>query len=172
MPTTATELPEFYLQPGESRLVCRPSVLKTVLGSCVGITFRAPRLDASAMCHPMLPNLAAKPLVRSDPIAAPRYVDYVICEMAQEFDRLGATREEVEVKVFGGADVLASSRKAATVGAMNAETALRVLKEEGFTVLASRLGGSRGIFIEFNTDTGEVLLRQLARMDLQALART
>jgi chemotaxis protein CheD len=172
MPTTAAELPEFYLQPGESRLVSGALVLKTVLGSCVGITFRAPRLDASAMCHPMLPNHAAKPLVRSDPIAARRYVDYVIRELAREFDRLGARRGEVEVKVFGGADVLASSRKAATVGAMNAETALRVLREEGFTVLASRLGGSRGIFIEFNTATGDVLLRQLARMDPQALART
>jgi chemotaxis receptor (MCP) glutamine deamidase CheD len=55
---------------------------------------------------------------------------------------------------------------------MNAETAIRVLKEEGFRVLASRLGGSRGIFIEFDTGTGEVLLRRLARMNGSALART
>ncbi|HMG87996.1 MAG TPA: chemotaxis protein CheD [Terracidiphilus sp.] len=172
MPTTVAELPEFYLQPGESRLVSGPSVLKTVLGSCVGITFRVPRLDASALCHPMLPTHASRPPVRSDPVNARRYVDYVIRELAHEFDALGARREEVEVKLFGGADVLASSRKTATVGAMNAETALRVLGDEGFTVLASRLGGSCGIFIEFNTATGEVLLRPLARMDPQTLART
>jgi chemotaxis protein CheD len=177
MPTTETDLPEFYLQPGELRLVRRPSILKTVLGSCVGITFRASRLDASAMCHPMLPNHAAKPLVRSDlvrsdPIAARRYVDYVIREMAHEFDRLGATREEVEVKLFGGADVLAPTRNRATVGTMNAEVALRVLKDEGFAVQASRLGGRRGIFIEFHTGTGEVFLRQLAGMDPRSLART
>jgi chemotaxis protein CheD len=171
MPTTATELPEFYLQPGELRLVSGPSVLKTVLGSCVGITFHVPRLNASALCHPMLPTRAPRSLRPSAPVASRRYVDYVIRELAQEFDALGARRDEVEVKVFGGADVLASSRKAATVGAMNAETALRVLKEEGFTVLSSRLGGSRGFFIEFNTATGEVLLRQLARMDPQTLAR-
>jgi chemotaxis protein CheD len=172
MPTTEIDLPEFYLQPGELRLVRRPSILKTVLGSCVGVTFRAPRLDASAMCHPMLPTHAAKSLTRSDPVAARRYVDYVIREMTHEFDRLGAAREEVEVKLFGGADVLASTRNGATVGTMNAEVALRVLKEEGFTVLASRLGGSRGIFIGFHTGTGEVLLRRLAGMDPRSLART
>jgi chemotaxis protein CheD len=177
MPTAETDLPEFYLQPGELRLVHRPSILKTVLGSCVGITFRAPRIEASAMCHPMLPTHAAKPLMRSglmrsDPVEARRYVDYVIREMTHEFDRLGAAREEVEVKLFGGADVLASSRRGATVGRMNAEVALRVLKEEGFTVLASRLGGSRGIFIEFHTGTGEVLLRRLAGMDPRNLVRT
>ena len=172
MPVPAPELPEFYLQPGEWRIVRGPSVLKTVLGSCVGVTFHAPRLAASAMCHPMLPTHMAKPFVLSDPVAARRYVDYVIREMACEFDSLGATRREVEVKLFGGADVLASSRKSATVGRMNAETALRVLEDEGYHVLASRLGGSRGIFIEFHTDTGEVLLRKLAGTDPCILART
>jgi chemotaxis protein CheD len=172
MTATAAELPEFYLQPGEWRIVRSPSILKTVLGSCVSVTFHAPRLAASAMCHPMLPTQTAKPVVRSDPVEGRRYVDYVIREIAREFDSLGAARGEVEVKLFGGADVLASSRKSATVGTMNAETALRVLEDEGFQVLASCLGGSRGIFIEFHTGTGEVLLRKLAGMDLPASART
>jgi chemotaxis protein CheD len=172
MAASSTDLPEFYLQPGEWRIVRGPSILKTVLGSCVGITFHVPRLAASALCHPMMPTHTAKPSVRTDPIAARRYVDYVIREIAHEFDNLGAARSEVEVKLFGGADVLASSLRGATVGTMNAETALRVLQDEGFRVLASSLGGSRGIFIEFHTDTGEVLLRKLAGMDSRILAKT
>ena len=178
MPVPETDLPEFYLQPGECRIVRRPSILKTVLGSCVSVTFHAPRLAASAMCHAMLPTHTARfsaysdPTVCSNPVAGRRYVDYVIREIAREFDRLGAARAEVEVKLFGGADVLASSRKSETVGTLNAEIALRVLRDEGFHVLASRLGGRRGIFIEFHTDTGEVLLRKLAAMDPQALLRT
>jgi chemotaxis protein CheD len=178
MPASEIDVPEFYLQPGEWCIVRRPSILKTVLGSCVSVTFHAPRLAVSAMCHPMLPTYTARPVahsdltVRSDPVAARRYVDYVIREMAQAFDRLGATRAEVEVKLFGGADVLASSRQRATVGRMNAETALRVLRDEGFRLLASRLGGGRGVFIEFHTDTGEVFLRELAGMDPRALTRT
>ena len=163
---------EFYLQPGELCFVRGPYLLKTVLGSCVGITFRTPRLGVSAMCHPMLPNLTARSRARHNPMGARRYVDYVIAEAARKFDRLGASREEIEVKLFGGADVLTPVRNGATVGAMNAQVALSVLEEERFTVLASRLGGSRGIFIEFNTGTGEVLVRQLAQMDPHVLART
>jgi len=168
----ASNLPEFYLQPGEMRLVRGPSILKTVLGSCVGITFRVPRLDTSAMCHPMLPNVTARSRAHQNPATARRYVDHVIAEVARELDSLGAKREEVEVKLFGGADVLASTRDKATVGRMNAEVALRTLNEKRFTVQASRLGGSRGIFIEFNTATGDVFLRQLAPMDRVPLART
>jgi chemotaxis protein CheD len=48
-------LPEVYLQPGESRMVREPTILRTLLGSCVGIAFRVPRLSLGALCHPMLP---------------------------------------------------------------------------------------------------------------------
>ena len=54
------ELPEVYVQPGESRLVREPTMLRTLLGSCVGIAFRIPRLGVAALCHPMLPNTPAK----------------------------------------------------------------------------------------------------------------
>ena len=48
-----------------------------------------------------------------------------------------------------------------TVGKLNCETAIRVLRDEGFEVAASSLGGTSGINIQFYTGTGEVLLRRL-----------
>ena len=164
-----TEIPEIYLQPGEWELVRTPTIVKTVLGSCVGITFRAPRLGVGAMCHPMLPHRTVRTRVYQNP---GRYVDSIIGELSRKLDQLGASRDEIEVKLFGGADVLATTRKGASVGKMNADTAVRFLEEEGFRLTASRLGGSRGVFIEFHTDTGEVLLRRLNHMDAASLART
>jgi chemotaxis protein CheD len=161
-----------YLQPGEWQVVRTPAILKTLLGSCVGITFRAPRLGASAMCHPMLPHYAARSRFNSNRAATGRYVDSVIDELARAFDRLGARRGEIEVKLFGGADVLATSGKRATVGKMNCDAAMRVLDEQGFRLSASRLGGTHGISIEFHTKTGEVRLRSFAQMDPAALTRT
>jgi chemotaxis receptor (MCP) glutamine deamidase CheD len=38
--------------------------------------------------------------------------------------------------------------------------AVKALAEEGFAVMASSLGGRRGINIHFNTKTGEVLLQR------------
>jgi recombinational DNA repair protein (RecF pathway) len=47
---------------------------------------------------------------------------------------------------------------------MNCEVAIKVLAEEGFAVNASSLGGTRGVNIHFNTETGEVLLQRHSSM--------
>jgi chemotaxis protein CheD len=155
-------LPEVYVQPGESRLVSEPTILRTLLGSCVGIAFRVPRLGLAALCHPMLPQSPARGPVSLSRSAGQRFVDFAIRDLARQFDQLGAHRNEIEVKLFGGGDVLTmvSSAKRPTVGRMNIEAATKVLAEEGFDVTASSLGGTRGVNIHFNTETGEVLLQR------------
>jgi chemotaxis protein CheD len=109
---------------------------------------------------PRCPNKIAKsPNLKN----ARRYVDFAIRELARRFDSLGIARRGVTVKLFGGADVLHVSTEASrpTVGCLNCESALEVLREEGFAVSASSLGGTRGLTLEFNTGTGEVLVRRL-----------
>jgi chemotaxis protein CheD len=155
-------LPEVYVQPGEARLVREPSILRTLLGSCIGIAFRIPRLGVAALCHPMLPRCPTRPSTILSRSAGRRYVDFAIRDLARHFDRMGARRDEVEVKLFGGGDVLLTGKDAArpTVGRLNIEVAMKVLEEEGFAVSASSLGGKRGVNIHFNTQTGEVLLQR------------
>ncbi len=161
-PALNGELCEVYVQPGESHLVRKPAMMKTLLGSCVGIAFRVPRLDLGALCHPMLPLCPAKQTAQLSRAAGRRYVDYAIRDMARQLDALGAKREEVEVKIFGGGDVLSmiNSSDRPSVGRLNIEMAMKVLEEEGFAIMASSLGGKRGINILFNTKTGEVLLQR------------
>lgn len=156
-------IPEIYVQPGETHLVHEPTVLRTVLGSCVGITFLIPRLQVGAICHPMLPVYPTKP-TDGGVAAGRRYVDYAIRDLCRQFDQLGARRAETKVKIFGGGDVLMVSTDSSrpTVGKMNIETALRVLEEEGFLIAAHSLGGTAGLNIHFHTGTGEVLVRRLS----------
>jgi chemotaxis protein CheD len=162
MPEPDEGLPEVYVQPGEAQLVRRPTMLRTLLGSCVGIAFRVPRLGVAALCHPMLPRVPAKLAASLSRSAGRRYVDFAIRDLGRQFDSLGARRDEIEVKLFGGGDVLAiaTSERRPTVGRMNCEVAIRVLKEEGFSVAASSLGGKRGVNIFFNTESGEVLVQR------------
>ena len=163
MPMPERALTEVYVQPGESCMMTEPAILRTVLGSCVGIAFLIPRLGIGALCHPMLPRYPATPPVDASIAAGRRYVDFAIRDLARQFERLGARPADVRVKLFGGGDVLpttnASSR--ATVGKLKAETALDVLNECGYPIVASSLGGTSGVNIQFNTETGEVLLRRL-----------
>ncbi len=144
-------------------MVTEPAILRTVLGSCVGVTFYVPRLGIGGLCHPMLPRCPVLRSAGAAAVANRRYVDFAIREMARHLDSLGAVRAEAQVKLFGGADVLsvADEKLRPTVGKLNGETAMRVLKEEGFRVSACSLGGRSGVHIQFDTATGEVLLRRL-----------
>lgn len=151
------------LQPGELYLARNPTILRTILGSCVGVTFWSARLGAGALCHGILPRCPPT----TGGVDGHRYVDFSIRYLAAQFDALGATRGELEVKLFGGADVLpvAVARMARpTVGALNCQAAWEVLAEEGLRVTASDLGGMRGRTIRFNTGNGEVLVQRLARL--------
>ena len=159
-----SDLEEVYLQPGESHLATGPSILRTLLGSCVGVAFWAPGWGLGALCHPMLPHVALRTLHTVDAADSRRYVDYAIREMAKRMDALGVPRNQLQVKLFGGADVLHVSpqNRKPTVGRMNQDVACAVLREEGLRVVAERMGGDHGIHISFHTVTGEVLLRRLS----------
>lgn len=155
-------LPERYLQPGEYFLAREPTIIWTILGSCVSVSFWSRKHGVGALCHATLPRHPGPGSLT--PGEDHRFMDYAIRDIARRFDRLGATRAEVQVKLFGGADVLpiadpASSRP--TVGRLNQQAALETLHHERFELSAASLGGGVGMKIYFNTGTGEVLLRRL-----------
>lgn len=157
-------LPDLDLQPGELYLTRSPAILRTILGSCVSVTFWSQRFGAGALCHGVLPRCPLVWPASSRPTDGHRYVDFSIRYLAQQFDALGAKRSELEIKVFGGADVLpisAVQRGKPSVGALNCKAALEVLEEEGLVVLNSDTGGTRGRRIHFHTGTGVVLLNRL-----------
>lgn len=162
MPGFDARCPEIYVQPGESHMVRTPAILRTLLGSCVGITFWVPRLGLAAICHAMLPSYPANSPPKSSSADGHRYVDFAIRDLAHEFDLRGVSRGEVQIKLFGGGDVLLTGQSSRpTVGKLNCASALKTLREEGLEVIASSLGGNSGLKIQFNTGTGEVLLQRL-----------
>ncbi len=155
----AAVLPRMDLHPGELHIARQPTIIETTLGSCVAAVFWSARVGAGGMCHGVLPR---SPNVNVED--AFRYVDLAILHLARTFDALGARRADIQVKLFGGADVLpilSSRADRPTVGALNARSALEVLEQEGFRVSASDLGGTRGRRIKFHTGTGEVRVYRL-----------
>jgi chemotaxis protein CheD len=162
---TTAILPDLNLQPGELYLARTPAILRTILGSCIGVTFWSARLGAGALCHGVLPRCPQKWPADAGRTEGHRYVDFSIRYLVGQFVALGARRGELEVKVFGGADVLPTTRgrlDRPTVGELNRRAAEEVLAEEGLTVSARDVGGSRGRRIHFHTGTGEVLLHRLS----------
>ena len=161
MADLATQLPAF-LHPGEIFTADEPARVKTVVGSCVAIVLRSPRLGLAAMAHCVLPDSGA-PAGSLPAGSAGRYVDSAVDLMLGAFERRGACRAELQVKLFGGAGRRQGpgADPGCQVGPRNVTAARQALAAHGLRVAASDTGGSRGRVIEFDTGTGEVLVRRL-----------
>ncbi len=125
-------------------------------------------MERAAWVRRPVPRHPAENAIRVPAAQSGRYVDFAIRELAGRFDRIGATRAEVQVKVFGGAEVLVVNRADSgpqSVGRQNWQTALSILREERLAVIASDVGGSIGRTIEFHSASGEVMLHRLSQMN-------
>lgn len=156
------KLPMLYLKPAEMHMADSPSIVKTVLGSCVSITMFNHRLKVGAICHGMLPHCREKAVCKGRCAECFKYVDCSIRHMLEQFRSLGISHREIEVKLFGGADMFATGDgERETVGAHNTRTALSIIEMEHLNLSKSDTGGGRGRKIFFYTHTGEIFLKRL-----------
>jgi chemotaxis protein CheD len=162
-----------YLKPGDICISDKPALISTLLGSCVAVTMFSRRLGAGAICHGLLPSCKGQKPCQCDEYCreGARYVDCSIMRMLGWFMGNGVAREEIDVKVFGGSDMLGVTEGTtkATVGRQNIAIAFRVIEKEKLRVSASDVGGPRGRKIIFSSVTGEVLLKRLRKSETEKL---
>lgn len=150
-----------YLHPGELCVSRHPRKVITVLGSCVSVTMFSPRLQAGAICHGILPRCrSTNRECLAACIEAFKYMDCAILHMLHVFREYGITNNEIEVKIFGGADTLAS-KSSNTVGSQNIKITLDIIRREKLRVVAADVGDSFGRKLIFFTDTGDAYLKRL-----------
>lgn len=164
-----TTLPVIHLKAGEIYIAEKPTLVATVLGSCISVTMFNNRFKIGAICHGALPvynkNRYGLKEHKNEPF---KYVDYSISYMASQLANYGIKTCEIEVKVFGGANMFAvnsGNNNKLTVGEQNIQVAIHTIKEENLRLFISDIGGNRGRKICFYTHTGEVLLKRLKKGD-------
>lgn len=148
---------KLFLKPGELTVTEVPTQVSTVLGSCVALTFFNRRLKYGAICHAMLPTSQGE----SDF----KYVNEAFDYMLGRFALAGIERAEIEVKLFGGSEVLPRSTSGTSfaVGRQNIDMAKALIEKEGLRLYASHIGGPLGRKLHFYTHTGEILLKSLQK---------
>lgn len=159
-----SRLPVIYLKTAEMIFTEQPASVLTVLGSCLAITMFHRPFGIGAICHGLLPQCSKKKTCNKGCKDEARYVECSIEQMISWFLRVDVILGEVEIKVFGGADMFSTRNDAegpATVGKQNIETAMRLIKNKGLHIVAMDVGGEQGRKIFFNTLSGEVLLQRL-----------
>lgn len=150
------DLPYVFLRPGELHFGMEPSVVGTILGSCLAVTLHCRRLAVGAICHAVLPYGQDRKNFR--------YLDRAIDHMVGEFFLVGASPVELDAKLFGGADMFDArfvGRGGPTVGRQNIRAAREILGDKGIGVSKEQLGGNQGRKLYFYPHTGEVLLKRL-----------
>ena len=84
--------------------------------------------------------------------------------MIEKFEKLQIQRKDIEVKIFGGADVLKKTpteKKISTVGRQNIQMAHETLAKNNMSASVEDVGGHQGRRIFFLTETGEIFLNRL-----------
>lgn len=158
-----TGLPQVHLSPGQLIVTRESKVVVTVLGSCVSVTMFHRHSGLAAICHAMLAEPAgAEPVHPEDPLRF-RYVTEAVPAMLGAYRRAGIVPRTIEVKVFGGGNVIGESHATDPhwIGGANVATARRLLEAADLTVVAENTGGRCGSKILFNTATGAVLHKHL-----------
>lgn len=173
MPEQSTQYTKVNLFPGEAFIAEKPSIIWTLLGSCLAIILHNKQHQFGAIAHAQLaqdsridhlcyahcPNPCFSDLARENPFT---YVSCSIRHLVEEFTSRGITPTEIDVKIFGGASLMRTpqTQEGRTVGEMNIKAANRLIADYGLTLRSKQLGGNTGRTLYFYSDTGEVYLRR------------
>lgn len=153
-------VPLRHLEPRECLITAKPTLLSTILGSCLALTVFDPTTKVGGMTHAFLPTIEEYP----DDQDVCKFVDSSIMHMFAMLKRKNVDIEGVEIKLFGGGEVLTASGDDSgrlSVGRRNVETALQELSKGGLRITASDTGGRTGRKLLFLTHTGGAWVKKL-----------
>lgn len=151
---TIIDLPSRYLFPAEIFVSSEPTMISTVLGSCVAVCLWDSRSIIGGMNHYLLP------LWNGDGLATPKYGNIAIRQLVEKVIARGGERRNLQAKIFGGAAMWSNTDGLFAIGLRNIELAQQQLHELQIPLIASDVGGTASRKIFFNTGDGSVLLRR------------
>lgn len=150
--------------PGEYFVTDKGTLLVTVLGSCVAACVRDTESGIGGMNHFMLPDDGGRETIGT----SARYGTYAMEILINHLLKMGARRNRLEAKVFGGGAVMASL-SSSNVGTRNAEFVLNYLKTEKIPIVAKDLLDSYPRKVYYFADSGRVLVKKLHRVHNETL---
>lgn len=163
-PAQTNDLPTVTLHPGELFVAREPTVIHTILGSCVSVCLFCPTNRTGAMCHGIMPSHSGPHHQDSF-----RFVASSVNYMIEALTTGGAECATVSLvaKIFGGANVLPThagkGRPASSIGSQNIEAARQALAKNNIRLATEKVGGVHGCKIFFYSHTGDVYYKKLSR---------
>ncbi|MFS4457947.1 chemotaxis protein CheD [Bdellovibrio sp. HCB2-146] len=151
---------EHHVRIGQIKTADAGEVLKTVLGSCVGIALIWRRHGKFALAHCLLP----------EPLAAERTQEarYVTQAIPRMLEILGVSKEdisELEAIVAGGGQMMDVEKPYVKyiVGTENLRVAKQILETLKIKIIAFEPGGEQGTKMRLDTSTGDFTVERIPR---------
>ncbi|MFY1662868.1 chemoreceptor glutamine deamidase CheD [Pseudomonas sp. Pseu.R1] len=148
---------EVILAPGDVSFATQPTRLRTLLGSCVAITFWHPQRHIGGMCHFMLPARAC----HAQPLDG-RYADEALEVLLRHARANGTRAEDYQVKLFGGGEMFPGQPPTLPlqdVARQNVRAALALAEHHHLKLIAQDLGSTGYRTIMFDLWNGNVWVR-------------
>jgi chemotaxis protein CheD len=163
----AHEPATFYLQPGEIHFYTIPAKVITVLGSCISIIMYNENRRIGSICHAVMPSLTHAKKCHRPVKNIFQYVDSSVEWMISRFNEYGIPKINIEVKIFGGAEIFSTGEAGKNdfaVGRKNVEAALGIIEQKQLKLKAWNIGGNKGRRLVFYTDTGDVITKYINKL--------
>ena len=148
--------------PGEYYVSNEDLVIMTVLGSCIAACIWDGKARTGGMNHFMLPDGDGSE-------GSGRYGSYAMELLINEMFKLGARRETMQAKIFGGAQVMAGFTTM-NVGERNTRFVLDYLSTERIPVVSQDVLDIHPRKVCFFPVTGKALVKRLAHSHPETLA--
>lgn len=142
---------QIFLLPGDLVTVNKPTLLATLLGSCVSVCLDNPYRGVACMNHYMLPTYEGTG-------EAGRYGDSAINEILRRAFAFDPDPRHYRARIYGGGAVVGhlNGKVAGGIGNRNIEVARTVLAARGIKISTEDVGGTRGRRLNFNTETSAI----------------
>ena len=140
---------------GEIGVASDGEMLRTFVGSCIGVAIYNRRRKVAALAHIMLPQ------ANGQTEQPGKYADTAIPEMIRQLNKL--CHEEPtrwSAKIAGGAKMFAF-QSGMTIGHQNVAAAEKILNELDIPVLASCCGGEQGRRLCLDASTGMLVVESM-----------
>jgi len=145
--------------PGDFKVTTEPNeVISTLLGSCIAACIRCTKTGYGGLNHFLLPSVKGRNI--QDDTQAMRYGDYAMEVLIGAILRSGGSRNNLEAKIFGGANMFTTCASK-TVGGSNIQFVLDFINAEGIALIAEDIGGTTGRKIYFHPASGKVKVQRL-----------
>ncbi len=146
------------IHAGEYYASKEDEVVGTLLGSCIAVCLYDPEIQVAGMNHFMLPGKISKVDIFKDRTA--RYGITAMNELIDAVVKLGARRENLVAKVFGGGSVLEYKHKVTTIPEDNVRVARIMLELADIQIVQSDVGDTCSRKVLLDVKSGRAYLKK------------